>query len=94
MATSPSLLQSLAVTCPLLPCTPKLGNGKIIVCALSLVILCSLCLFVLAVSQIKKFMGGYEMLCQSQRDLTAEQAAAKLRALPDVHYKLSATSTN
>lgn len=36
---------------------------------------------------IKKFMVGYEMLAQSQRDLTAEQAAKKLRDLSDIHYK-------
>ncbi|MCA9961761.1 MAG: galactose-1-phosphate uridylyltransferase, partial [Anaerolineales bacterium] len=36
---------------------------------------------------VKKFMVGYEMLGEAQRDLTAEQAAARLRALPDVHYK-------
>ncbi|KAL7642288.1 UNVERIFIED_CONTAM: hypothetical protein RMT77_006849 [Armadillidium vulgare] len=36
---------------------------------------------------VKKFMVGYEMLAQSQRDLTAEQAASKLRELPDIHYK-------
>lgn len=36
---------------------------------------------------IKKFMVGYEMLASPQRDLTAEQAATKLRELPDVHYK-------
>ena len=36
---------------------------------------------------VKKFMVGYEMLASSQRDLTAEQAAEKLRNLPDVHYK-------
>jgi len=35
---------------------------------------------------VKKFMVGYEMLAQSQRDLTPEQAAEKLRNLPDVHY--------
>lgn len=35
---------------------------------------------------VKKFMVGYEMLAQSQRDLTAEQAAAILRKLPDIHY--------
>lgn len=33
-------------------------------------------------------MVGYEMLAQSQRDLTAEQAAEKLRTLSDVHYKV------
>jgi UDPglucose--hexose-1-phosphate uridylyltransferase len=30
---------------------------------------------------VKKFMVGYEMLAEAQRDLTAEQAAARLRAL-------------
>ncbi|MBR0238284.1 MAG: hypothetical protein IJQ39_09350, partial [Thermoguttaceae bacterium] len=29
----------------------------------------------------KKFMVGYEMLGEPQRDITPEQAAAKLRAL-------------
>ncbi len=38
---------------------------------------------------VKKFMVGYEMLGEAQRDLTAEQAAARLRALPAVHYKLA-----
>lgn len=37
---------------------------------------------------VKKFMVGYEMLANVQRDLTAEQAAQKLAALPDIHYKL------
>ena len=36
---------------------------------------------------VKKFMVGYEMLANPQRDLTAEQAAEKLRNLSDVHYK-------
>jgi len=36
---------------------------------------------------VKKFMVGYEMLAEAQRDLTAEQAAEWLRILPDVHYK-------
>lgn len=38
-------------------------------------------------AMIKKFMVGYEMLAQAQRDLTPEQAADKLRNLPDLHYK-------
>lgn len=38
---------------------------------------------------VKKFMVGYEMLGEPQRDITAEQAAARLRDLPDVHYKSS-----
>ncbi|MAT96362.1 MAG: galactose-1-phosphate uridylyltransferase [Anaerolineaceae bacterium] len=37
---------------------------------------------------VKKFLVGYEMLGEAQRDLTAEQAADRLRNLPDVHYKL------
>ncbi len=36
---------------------------------------------------VKKFMVGYEMLAESQRDLTAEQAAQRLRDVSDVHYK-------
>nr|MBA3532675.1 galactose-1-phosphate uridylyltransferase [Ardenticatenales bacterium] len=36
---------------------------------------------------VKKFMVGYEMLGEAQRDLTAEQAAARLRELSEVHYK-------
>ena len=36
---------------------------------------------------VKKFMVGYEMLSEVQRDITAEQAAARLRALSENHYK-------
>ncbi|KAI8431582.1 hypothetical protein MSG28_016071 [Choristoneura fumiferana] len=37
---------------------------------------------------VKKFMVGYEMLGQSQRDLTPEQAAARLRECDhEIHYK-------
>ena len=32
---------------------------------------------------VKKFMVGYEMLAQPQRDLTPEQAAERIRALPE-----------
>ena len=39
-------------------------------------------------STVKKFMAGYEMLANSTRDLTAEQAAKKLRELSNEHYKL------
>lgn len=38
---------------------------------------------------VKKFMVGYEMLAEAQRDISAEQAAQRLRELPDVHYKLT-----
>ena len=37
---------------------------------------------------VKKFMVGYELLAESQRDITAEQAAERLRELPDRHYSL------
>lgn len=36
---------------------------------------------------VKKFMVGYEMLATPQRDITAEQAAQRLRNLPEIHYK-------
>jgi UDPglucose--hexose-1-phosphate uridylyltransferase len=35
---------------------------------------------------VKKFMVGYEMLAEAQRDLTAEQAAERLRGLSEVHF--------
>ena len=35
---------------------------------------------------VRKFMVGFEMLGEPQRDLTAEQAAERLQRLPDVHY--------
>lgn len=36
---------------------------------------------------VRKFMVGFELLCQTQRDLTAEQAAQRLREMDqDVHY--------
>jgi UDPglucose--hexose-1-phosphate uridylyltransferase len=38
-------------------------------------------------ASVKKFMVGYEMLANPQRDITAESAAARLRELPSVHYK-------
>ncbi len=36
---------------------------------------------------VKKFMVGYEMLSEAQRDITAEQAAERLRKLPDIHFR-------
>jgi len=38
-------------------------------------------------STVRKFMVGYEMLAESQRDLTPEQAAQRLREVSDIHYK-------
>jgi len=35
---------------------------------------------------VKKFMVGFEMLGNPQRDITAEMAAARLRELPELHY--------
>lgn len=32
-------------------------------------------------ASVRKFMVGFELLCQSQRDLTAEQAAGRLRQM-------------
>ena len=38
---------------------------------------------------VRKFMVGFEMLAEAQRDLTPEQAARRLREVGDVHYKAS-----
>nr|CAD7426496.1 unnamed protein product [Timema monikensis] len=38
----------------------------------------------------RRVFRGYELLAQGQRDLTQEQAAEKLRELPEFHYKLVA----
>ena len=38
-------------------------------------------------AMVKKFMVGYEMLAEPQRDLSAEQAAERLRELPEEHYR-------
>ncbi len=38
-------------------------------------------------ASVRKFMVGFEMLAESQRDLTPEQAAQRLRAVSDVHYR-------
>jgi len=40
---------------------------------------------------VKKFMVGYEMLGMPQRDITAEQAAERLRQMSEVHYKEAAS---
>lgn len=36
---------------------------------------------------VKKFMVGYEMLANPQRDITPESSADRLRSLSDVHFK-------
>jgi UDPglucose--hexose-1-phosphate uridylyltransferase len=38
-------------------------------------------------ASVKKFMVGYEMLGEAQRDLTAEQAAARLREMSETHFR-------
>lgn len=35
---------------------------------------------------VKKFMVGYEMLANPQRDITAERAAEKLKSLSEIHF--------
>jgi UDPglucose--hexose-1-phosphate uridylyltransferase len=37
---------------------------------------------------VKKFMVGYEMMAEAQRDITAEQAAERLRVTSTNHYRL------
>lgn len=37
---------------------------------------------------VKKFLVGFEMLGEAQRDLTAEQAAERLRQVPEIHYRV------
>jgi UDPglucose--hexose-1-phosphate uridylyltransferase len=39
---------------------------------------------------VRKFMVGFELLAEAQRDLTPEQAAERLRGLPERHYLESA----
>ena len=41
---------------------------------------------------VRKFMVGYEMLADAQRDITPEEAARRLRAVDPVHYKLRSGS--
>ncbi|KAJ1660651.1 galactose-1-phosphate uridyl transferase [Dispira simplex] len=38
-------------------------------------------------ASIRKFLVGFEMLGQPQRDITAEEAAARLSACSEIHYK-------
>jgi len=38
-------------------------------------------------ASVKKFMVGYEMLAEAQRDLTAEQAAARMREVSEKHFR-------
>ena len=38
-------------------------------------------------AMVRKFMVGYEMLAEPQRDLTPEEAAQRLRSVSEVHYR-------
>jgi UDPglucose--hexose-1-phosphate uridylyltransferase len=40
-------------------------------------------------ASVRKFMVGYELLAEAQRDLTPEAAAERLRALSEIHYTRS-----
>lgn len=39
-------------------------------------------------ASVRKFMVGYEMLAEPQRDLSPEQAAERLRQQTPVHFRL------
>jgi UDPglucose--hexose-1-phosphate uridylyltransferase len=41
---------------------------------------------------VRKFMVGFELLGSPQRDFTPEDAAARLQAVPSLHYSLGATA--
>jgi UDPglucose--hexose-1-phosphate uridylyltransferase len=41
---------------------------------------------------IKKFMVGYELLANPQRDITPESSASILRSLPERHYSFESTN--
>ncbi len=40
-------------------------------------------------ASVRKFMVGYELLAETQRDLTPEQAAERLRAVSSIHYRVN-----
>jgi len=43
-------------------------------------------------ASVRKFIAGYELLAERQRDLTAEEAAARLRSVSPVHYRTGASA--
>jgi len=43
-------------------------------------------------ASVRKFMVGYEMLAEAQRDLTPEQAAEQLRGTSRTHYRQAASA--
>lgn len=45
-------------------------------------------------ASVKKFMVGYELLAEAQRDITPEQSAETLRKLPVLHYSANNNGNN
>ncbi|MCH8552418.1 MAG: UDP-glucose--hexose-1-phosphate uridylyltransferase [Natronospirillum sp.] len=43
-------------------------------------------------ASVRKFMVGYEMMAEAQRDITPEQAAERLRSQSTTHFMLSASA--
>lgn len=43
---------------------------------------------------VRKFMIGYEMLAEGQRDLTPEAAVERLRSVSEVHYKTASDNAD
>ena len=39
-------------------------------------------------AEVKKFMVGYEMFANPQRDITAEMAANTIKGLSNIHYSV------
>lgn len=37
--------------------------------------------------RVRKFLVGFELCAEPQRDITAEEAAGRLREQPETHYK-------
>lgn len=52
------------------------------------VVHCSFCPPLLRSATVKKFMVGYEMFAEEQRDLTPEKAADMLRDSSEIHYRI------
>jgi UDPglucose--hexose-1-phosphate uridylyltransferase len=42
---------------------------------------------------VRKFIAGYELLAEVQRDITPEEAAERLRTVPAVHYRSGEASS-
>ena len=59
---------------------PPLLRSATVKCAFALELILSNAVY-------RKFQVGYEMMCELVRDITAEQAADRLRQQPTVHFK-------